>query len=107
MISVIGVLTAATMIVCTLGQIFHLREQAATAADAAALAGANHLLDGPGIACLQAARFARTNGAVLVSCQAQDSDVQVTVSMHMAGPFAHLGSVQVDARARLESGNGR
>lgn len=106
MISVIGILTAATLVVCLLAQVFHLREQAASAADAAAIAGADHLLDGPGAACVEARRFAASNGAQLLSCVAQDSDVQVTVGMRMAGPFARLGQVQVDARARLESGIG-
>lgn len=70
------------------------RSEAATAADLAALAGADALASAHGDPCAVAAETASRNDAVLSGCELRDWDVLVTVQVE-AGPLP-----PVSARSR-------
>ncbi|GIF05299.1 Rv3654c family TadE-like protein [Actinoplanes siamensis] len=53
------------------------RHSARTAADLAALAGAGRAVEGPGVACAVAARYAAANRARLTSCEVSGLEVVV------------------------------
>ncbi len=62
-----------------LGELAAARAHLASAADLAALAAASHSLDGSRSACEAASGAAKRNGAALLRCQVQGSDVVVAV----------------------------
>jgi secretion/DNA translocation related TadE-like protein len=95
------VLVAALLGVGALFQVHSARARATAAADAAALAGAQQLLEGSAVACARAFDLARRNGALLTSCDAQDSDVQVSVAVPLHGALARFGAIRARSRARL------
>jgi secretion/DNA translocation related TadE-like protein len=67
-----------------------LRSKAAGAADLAALAGANYLLDDPDRSCAIAAEIAARNRATLESCALSGLDIIVEVSIASTGIAASL-----------------
>ncbi|POX49390.1 hypothetical protein C3488_17535 [Streptomyces sp. Ru72] len=87
MCAVFGVLLAQ-------GEVVLSRHRAAGAADLAALAAADHWMDGGGKACAMAARVARAQGSKLVRCAAVGAVSDVTAAA-AAGPF----TTEVRARA--------
>ncbi|HEX5598079.1 MAG TPA: Rv3654c family TadE-like protein [Micromonosporaceae bacterium] len=57
------------------------RHQARAAADLGALAGAARAIDGPEVACAQAAELVRANLGRLASCTLDGLDLQITVEV--------------------------
>ncbi len=72
-----------------LGGVMLAREQAETAADLGALAGAAHILLGSDQACGRARVVVEANRATLVSCTAQGLDVLLEVRTPSWGGAAH------------------
>lgn len=75
------------------------RQRAAAVADLAALAGAQHALEGATGACAWAARIAAADGAVLRSCSLDGDVLRVVAEVRPAGPLGRLGSATSRARA--------
>ncbi len=87
------------------GAVWVAHARAVTAADLAALAGAERLaraLPGP---CDAAAAVAVANGSVLRVCRVQSGTVEITVARGLVGPARPFGPVV--ARARAEAGRVR
>lgn len=74
------------------------RQQAATAADLAALAAAS-LLPQVDAACAQAARLATKQGVRLSRCTSDGSSIDIEVSRTVPGPWGSAGVVRVRSRA--------
>ncbi|MDJ0346174.1 flp pilus-assembly TadE/G-like family protein [Streptomyces sp. H10-C2] len=85
-----GVLCLAFGAVLVIGQAVAERHRAGGAADMAALAAADHALDGAGAACALAARTAAAQDARLVQCDVTGEVADVT---------AAVGSARVRSRA--------
>lgn len=102
-LTVAMVVMAATVIVGAFSQIYGARVRAAAAADAAALAGAVHVLQGRSAACDSARDLAVRNNARLTRCVVEGADVQVIVVVHLGGVMNVAGDVAAQARARMES----
>lgn len=75
------------------------RHRAEAAADLAALAAADRVLEGNDTACKAAEDIVRDQGAVLQSCAVEGLDVVVTVALRPGGPLGALGQVRGRARA--------
>jgi secretion/DNA translocation related TadE-like protein len=75
------VLVAAGLAGAMIGAARLARQQAAVAADLAALAGAARVFDGPGPACERAAELAARNGGRLAGCVVEGLQVAVTVEV--------------------------
>lgn len=72
--------------VLAMGQAVVARHRAGSAADLAALAAADHALQGPGPACEKAATVARAQGAAVVRCAVQGEIAEVTAQVRF-GPY--------------------
>lgn len=70
----------------TMGQVTVARHRAGGAADLAALAAADHALEGPRTACGLAERVAAAQGARLVRCSVRGEIADLTAEVR-AGPF--------------------
>lgn len=70
-----------------------VRQQAAGAADLAALAGAQFTVLSPEEACEKAADIARSNAATLTDCHIDDLDVVVTVEVPATGFAARFAAL--------------
>ncbi|MER5371879.1 Rv3654c family TadE-like protein [Streptomyces sp. NPDC002553] len=81
-------------VVLALGQAVVVRHRAAGGADLAALAAADHWMDGAAAACARAERVARAQGARLVRCAIVGEVSDVTAASGR-GPF----TAEVRARA--------
>ena len=90
----VGVLIIVMGIGVRLGGAMLAREQAETAADLGALAGAARMLLGPETACARAGVVARANRATVVSCRADSLDLLLEVQVPVWG-----GSASAHARA--------
>ncbi|GAA4993390.1 Rv3654c family TadE-like protein [Streptomyces siamensis] len=93
----VGAITALCVVfgaVLAMGQAVVVRHRAAGAADLAALAAADHWMDGGTGACALADRVARAQGARLVRCGVEGEVSDVTAASGR-GPFA----AEVRARA--------
>jgi secretion/DNA translocation related TadE-like protein len=66
-----------------LSQVFIQQRATESAADLAAVAGAQHLMDGEHIACANARSVALLNGTELVKCTSDTSSVLVVVSQQL------------------------
>lgn len=103
-LAVVAVLALMAMTTILVGQLIIDRLRADTAADLAALAGANTIAKGE--ACTAAAHIAAENGATLESCRTQGSDVSVEVSVSLSPlaarvfRIANSGDGRVAATAR-------
>lgn len=83
-----------------LGQGYGARIAADSAADLAALAGADAVVAGTGDPCTRAYEIAVVNGAKLSECTALgDGSVRVGTSVDLTGPLAGFGPVHSTARA--------
>ena len=99
---VLTMLASAGMV---LTSVLATRAGVSTAADLAALAGAQATLSDPGVACTRAAEVARANGAALAECRVGATEVWVVarapaplaVDWLVPGRGTHLG-----ARAHAE-----
>ncbi|WFB08221.1 flp pilus-assembly TadE/G-like family protein [Streptomyces sp. LX-29] len=69
------------------GQVLVARHRAGGAADLAALAAADHALEGPRAACGLARRVAAAQGTRVVRCEVRGEIADLTVEAR-AGPFA-------------------
>lgn len=93
LLSLVGATTSAVAAVAV------ARQRAAAVADLAALAGAQHALEGQAVACGWAARVADESAAALRSCRL-DGDVVAVVSLvRPPGPLGRLGVATAQARA--------
>lgn len=90
----VGLLLVVTGIGIRLGGAMLAREQAETAADLGALAGAARMLQGTDTACGRARAMVQANRATLVSCSADGLDLLLEVRTPTWG-----GSAQAHARA--------
>lgn len=97
----IGLLVSFTIACCVVGSVVSRHRRAESAADLAALAGAQELQSG-GDGCAGAARIARANGAHLQTCRITGFDVVVSVRVP-AAPFFGAG-LNLPARARAGPG---
>jgi secretion/DNA translocation related TadE-like protein len=75
----VGLLLAVTIVAVRLGGAMLARQQAETAADLGALAGAAQILHGSAAACAAAGRVVTANSATMTSCTADGLDVLVEV----------------------------
>lgn len=89
-LGIVGVLLALFATGLLVAQAVVLRHRAGAAADLAALAAADHALDGRDRACELAAAVAREQGAHLVTC---------AVSGEIADVVADVGGARVRSRA--------
>jgi secretion/DNA translocation related TadE-like protein len=99
MLSAVVVVVFALLAGLALGSLATAQRHAAWAADAAALAGAQVTLEGPGPACARAAALAARNGGRLSSCLVTDASVTVSVQVALPGRLARFGSATGRARA--------
>jgi secretion/DNA translocation related TadE-like protein len=99
------VVTAMAVVLCvtgasgSVGVVAVERHRADTAADAAALAAAGHVVAGPGSACAAAAAIAQTDGAALTRCGLDGAAAQVEVAVALPGILRRFGSAIGHARA--------
>jgi secretion/DNA translocation related TadE-like protein len=95
-------LLASLVLACVaLGAVVVARHRAASAADLAALAGADRTLGrAAGAPCSAARTVARVNGGVLSKCSVTaDGTVSVVVQVRLPPPWDRLGTAQARARA--------
>lgn len=97
-VAMAGVLMFVATGLAAVGGLVTAQRQAQTAADLAALGGA----DDPATACAAAARVAAANAASLDRCRVVGREVTVTVSV--PGPRAPWRDVRVSADARAGPG---
>ncbi|MDP3711680.1 MAG: pilus assembly protein TadG-related protein [Mycobacteriales bacterium] len=93
------VLTGTTVVLAGLGAAAVARHRAASAADLAALAAADRVLDGETAACAAARRAGDAVGARVRACRLDGDRVTVVVEVRPAGALAGLGSAAATARA--------
>jgi secretion/DNA translocation related TadE-like protein len=93
------VLVSVAALLAALGAVAVARHRAASAADLAALAGAQHALEGVDPACRVATRVAQAQGAHLEGCALEGAQVLVEVSVRPAGRIGELGVARARARA--------
>lgn len=100
-----ALLLALTVLVLALGAAVAARHRAETAADLAALAGADVVLGrAAGDACTRAREVVVANGARFAGCAVQaDATVLVAAVVPLPGAFAAVG----EARAQARAGAGR
>jgi secretion/DNA translocation related TadE-like protein len=105
-VALVGVTWLAGVAALLVGQALTARHQAAAAADLAALAAADHVLDGPAEACRHAESVAAANGAALGRCtiEGEAADVSVILLLRAFGPLR--GLLPVSARARAGPADG-
>ena len=82
-----------------LGAVAVARQQAASAADLAALAGYAHVLEGRPAICQAAERVLRPVGADLVTCEVHDGVVEIAARVRPAGTLGRWGAATGRARA--------
>ena len=95
---------AAVLVLCgtvatALAGVAVARQEAASAADLSALAGAAAVLHGPEVACGRARALAAEIGAVLSSCAVHGDRVDVVAQVRPSGPLGRLGTASVRAAA--------
>lgn len=101
-VAVVGLAMALALVasfVVALASIGVARHQAASAADLAALAGAQHALEGEAVACAAAARVADAQGARLESCALTGLDVRLVAVVRPEGRLGALGQARAVAVA--------
>ena len=96
-----GALLAFGGLLASLGAVAVARHRAAAAADLAALAAAEHLLEGTERACRVASALARGQGATLLSCASDGTTVTVVAEVRPPGHLGRLGAARSIARAGL------
>jgi secretion/DNA translocation related TadE-like protein len=100
-LGLVAILCALVLACAGLGAAVVARHRAASAADLAALAGADRSLGRtPGDPCQAAAGVVRANDAVLTRCRVgPDGSVTVAVLVRLPPPWARLGTAAASARA--------
>jgi secretion/DNA translocation related TadE-like protein len=93
------VLVAVGLLVAALGAVAVARHRAAAAADLAALAAAQHVVEGSAAACGAAERVAAAQGARVASCRLTGPEVEVVATVRPAGRLSLLGTARARARA--------
>ena len=94
-----GVVCLATAVVCCIGAAMTVRHRAAAAADAAVLAAAARVSDGPSSACSLAAGVASADGARLSACALDGPIARVTAKVAPRGWLSIFGPATVKAKA--------
>ena len=84
------ILVIAVAMVWAFVDVSTVRQQAAGAADLAALAGSPYALTQPEQACVRAAAIARENRATMVSCTIEGIDIVVGVEIYSRGIGARM-----------------
>lgn len=102
-LAVVGLVLTLTVAVAALLQAAAARHRAQAAADLAALAAAQDLMDGRATPCESAQRVVRENGAELVSCDGTGQEATVVTRVDVDGFLTHLGP----ATAKAHAGPGR
>ncbi|GIF99638.1 Rv3654c family TadE-like protein [Catellatospora citrea] len=87
------VFVAAGTVVAADGAQLIAREQAQTAADLGALAGAAYAIDGAGAACGRAAVIAAANAATVTACHLDGLDLTLSVQVVTAAGAAEATAV--------------
>lgn len=98
-LALVGLVVCVAGVVLLIGVAAVGHARASSAADLAALAGADRLAAGRAGACAHAARVARHNRARLVSCVVTADSCTVVVEMPYTGPLHRLGAARGEARA--------
>lgn len=107
-----GVLLTAAFAGSVAGGLLVGQRRAAAAVDLAALAGADVLGQAVGAgpasstACSRAGETAAANGATLTACQVLGSDLLVSATVEVAGPFGGTWPVVATARAGPATASG-
>lgn len=99
LLALAGALAAFGLLLALLGGVAVARQRAASAADLAALAAADHALAGSTVACAAAGRIARDGGVELVSCRLEGAEVLVRIRVLPGGLLGALGGITAAARA--------
>ena len=94
-----AVLVLVGVVAAALGAAAVARQRAASAADLSALAAAERVLSGPGVACARAASLAERVAARLSVCEISGDVVHVVVQVRPPGPLGRLGVASAHARA--------
>lgn len=97
-----GVLLAVFAAALFMSQAVVARHRAGGAADLAALAAADHALDGPRTACRLAAEVAEAQGGRLRGCQVAGEVVEVVVQVGDARVRSRAGPADAEVPARPE-----
>jgi secretion/DNA translocation related TadE-like protein len=92
-----GVLLTLFAAALLMSQAVVARHRAGGAADLAALAAADHALDGPQTACRLAAEVARAQGALLRGCQVAGEVVEVVAEVRGARVRSRAGPADLPA----------
>lgn len=82
------------------------RQRAAAVADLAALAAAEHALEGPAVACAWAARIAKADGGRIRACVLRGDVAEVVAEIRPPGALGRLGQAASRARAGPVAGGG-
>lgn len=98
-LGLIVVILAVGGVMATLVAVSATRHRAEAIADLAALAAAQHSLEGPDAACGVARRLARAQQGVLLECLLDGFDAVVLVGVAPPGRAASFGLVKGRARA--------
>ena len=99
MLAMSALLVLVALLLAGLGGAAVTRHRAASAADLAALAGADVALQGPDAVCATAARAARHAAAELAACRLDGDVVEVVVTLRPGGVLGRLGEARAVARA--------
>jgi secretion/DNA translocation related TadE-like protein len=110
-VTAVALVGAATAVALSYGAAVVDRHRAAAAADAVALDVALKAIEGPAMACREAALLGRLDGARVSRCDLQGTIADVSVSVRLPGLLARFGSAVGRARAgpvgALSGGSGR
>lgn len=96
---VAGLVALAGSTATALAAVAVARQRAAAVADLAALAAAQHALEGEAVACAWAARTAAADGGTLRRCLLAGDVADVVAEVRPPGPLGELGSATARARA--------
>jgi secretion/DNA translocation related TadE-like protein len=89
-------LVAAGMAGAAVGSARVAQHEASNAADLGALAGAQRVLEGDGVACAEAARYASANGARMSACTVSGLEIVIRVEVAVS-PWPRISGVAAAA----------
>jgi secretion/DNA translocation related TadE-like protein len=98
-LGLVAVLGLFTTMVLAVGVLQVQRHRAESAADLAALAAAQHVLEGPDVACARARTAAAAQGVSVDRCEVVGLEVVVHVSVPLPGRLRPFGPLRSRARA--------
>lgn len=99
---VLGMAALLTLVAATAAALIAVavaRQRAASVADLAALAAAQHALEGPAAACGWAGRTSAADAGRLLGCRLDGDVAEVTVEVRPPGPLGRIGAATSRARA--------